>query len=108
MVAGGLEHVECVRWTDQAKKVESSREPFMAPLGHVTCMDIGGKGKEGRNILGCPVRGACRCCVVNSMSVFFVECKRVGHSPLSREGSKEGCNCIRCDGCNVGGSGKET
>ena len=108
MAASGFERVEHVRWTDEARKVESSGEPFMAPSGQVTCMYIGGEVKEGRLIiLGCPSQSACRCCVVNMTLELSTERKMVGRSPLSREGSKEGCNCSRCGGRSVGGLGKE-
>ena len=104
----GFERVEFVLWTNQAGKVESSREPFMAPSGHVTRVDIGGVVKEGRIIsLVCPSQGACRCWVVNMTLELFAERKMSGCSPLSRDGSKEGCNCSRCDGRSVGGLGKD-
>ena len=71
-------------------------------------MDIGGDVKEGRNIIsGRPLQSACRCYVVNLTSKFYVERKMVGHSPLSRKGSKEGYNCNWCSGHSAGGSGKE-
>ena len=79
----------------------------MAPSEHVTHMDIGGKVKEGRNFMGCLVRGACKSCVVNMMSGFSTERMMAGHSPLSREVSKERCNYSQCGGRSFGGLGKE-
>lgn len=108
MATSGFDPVEPVRWTDQAGKVESSGEPFMAPSGHVTREDIGDGESEGRIInLGCLSQGACRCWVVNTTLELFAERKMSGRSPLSREGSKEGCNYSRCNKHSVGGLGKE-
>ena len=45
MAAHGLAHVDLVRWTDRTVMVESSRDPFMAPSGHVPCKALGG-GEE--------------------------------------------------------------
>ena len=50
MGTGGLERVEIVGWTDQARDVESNGEPFMAPSGCVIRMAIGGGSKGGRSI----------------------------------------------------------
>lgn len=80
----------------------------MAPSGHVTREDIGGRETEGRIIsLGCLLQGVCRCWVVNMMLELFGKRKMSGRSPLSREGRKEGCNCSRCSGRSVGGLGKD-
>ena len=108
MGAGGLARVELVRWMDQAEKVESSREPFMAPSRRGKCMDIGGRVKVERSItLGRPLQGACRCCVVNLTLKVSEAWKMAGLSPLSTEGNKEGCNCSECRGRSAGGLGKE-
>lgn len=100
----GFKCVDPIWWMDQARKVESSEDHFMASLGHGTCEDIGGGEMDGRIIsLGFLSQGACRCWVVNTTLELFAEQKMSGHSPLSREDSKEGCNCNRCGGCSVGG-----
>jgi hypothetical protein len=80
----------------------------MAPSGHGTRMAIGGGLKGGRIItLGRPLQVSFRCRVVNSTSKDSETCKMAGLIPLSKEGSKEGCNCIRCGARSVGGSRKE-
>ena len=62
MGIGDLERVETIRWLDQAKDMESSREPFMAPSGCGILMSIGGISKVGRSItLGRPLKVSFRC-----------------------------------------------
>ena len=108
MGTGGLEHVETVRWMDQARVVESSGEPFMAPSGRGICMAIGGGSKGGRSITpGHPLQVSFRCRAVNLSSKATGMWKMVGQITLSRKGSKEGCNCSQCGGRSASGSRKE-
>lgn len=108
MGTGGLKHVRTIQWTNQESAVESSGEPFMAPSRRVICMAIGCKFKGGRSItLDRPLQVSFRCKATNSLAKAKGKWKMEGQSPLSREGSKEGCNCSHCGGCSVGGLGKE-
>ena len=71
-------------------------------------MDIGGILKGGRSITpGHPLQGACRCRVANLASKASDTWKMAGLSPLSKEGSKKGCNCNQCRGRSANNSGKE-
>ena len=81
----------------------------MVPSRRGLSMVIGGGTKEWRSIapsLLLSVPFLCR--EVNSPFKDSSEWEMVGRSPLSREGSREGCHYSRCGGGRVaGGSGKE-
>lgn len=64
----GLARVESIWWTDEMVLVESSRDPFMPPLGHVPCKALGGGETEGREIhFADLLQGGCRSWVVNKI-----------------------------------------
>ena len=89
-----LKHVRTVQWTDQESVVESRREPFVDPSGRGHSMVIGGRSKGWRSItLGRPLQVSFMCRVANSSLKDMGKWKMEGYVPLSREGSKEGCNC---------------
>ena len=50
MALHGKARVEAVRRTNEKVRVESNREPFMAPSGHDPCEDFGGGGLMGNEI----------------------------------------------------------
>jgi hypothetical protein len=50
MALHGLARVEPVGWTTGTVKVVSSREPFMAPLGHAHYKYLGGGGSMENDI----------------------------------------------------------
>ena len=108
MVAHGLARVEFVWWTDGMVMVESNRDPFMAPLGHVPCRDLGAGGIEERDIrfVGL-LQGECRGRVVNMKLAQVVGERMSRRSPLSMEDNKDSCNCSRCRGRSYGGSNKD-
>jgi hypothetical protein len=108
MVAHGLVRVEIVWWVDGKAMVESSGEPFVAPSGHAPCKTLGVGETEERSIHSVGLlHGVCRCQVTNRKLALVVGGMMLSRIPLSTEGSKDGCNCSRCGGCNYGGSGKE-
>lgn len=86
--------------TGRQRRMESSREPFMAPLGHVPGINIGGIGVMGGNIsLGSLLlQGKRRRRVVQRRMEWVAEQRASGHSPMSMEDSKDDCNSIRCGG----------
>jgi hypothetical protein len=66
MVAHGLVCVELVWWTNGTVMVESNRDPFMVPSGHIPCKALGGSEMEERNIcFSSLLQGIRRCRVVN-------------------------------------------
>ena len=95
--------------TERGVAMESSREPFMAPLGLGSVGNIGGcevaKGTSQFSLLLVQVDYSSR--------VTEMEMEREGdqsmsrNNPVSMEDSRDGCHCSRCGGWSVGGSSKE-
>lgn len=89
-------------------KVESSKEPFMAPSGLDLGENIGSTSVTGKNILFAIMWQVWRERWVVHRSLELVVKLRMMES-MSRSDSQDGCsyNCSRCVGRSFGDAGKE-
>lgn len=108
MALHGLARVESRGWTDKTVMVESSRKPFMAPLGHAPCKDLSGGGlTENKFHFVGLLQGERRSRVVHRKLERVAGVSMSGCSPLSMEDNRDDCNCSCCGGLSYGCSGKE-
>ena len=90
---GRFKHVSIGRWMVQDRGVVSSGEPFMVPSGCGQSKVIGGGKSTRRGLaLGILTPDLSLCRAVEIQTKGSGTWSMVGCSPLSREGSREGCN----------------
>ena len=109
MDASRFKRASTGRWTVQARGMVSNGEPFMVTIGRGQSKLIGGGKSERRGLapsIFMPVSSLCRAVEYQTKEVG--KWSMVGCNPLSREGSREGCNYTRGGGNQVaGGSGMD-